>query len=362
MAAVGTQKQQKAQGGGKSGLRRLKPGEVLFNDGDHAESLYIIQKGQLRLYKPKGKGFIEIAVLRAGEVIGEMAYFDEDGSGNRRSCAAKAMVGTEIIEISFVAFKKTMAGLNPWFKTIINTLAKRLRKANSRIRELESNSVSHNYGGGGASTYEFFRGVDIVKSLSVLFLVMKGHGESGEKGLSLHKNTMSFYAQDVFNVQEVKFDQMMTILTEGGYMSMEKDENDQLKVICVPDIERIRSFLIFFNSQRTAPDEKKIKVSERCQTLLEKIVEQFKAKGIRDSKAVCDLSEILDEFKARNVNIGMGDLEDARKIGYVGEVVVGSGNKLTMPVEYAKLTQMLPTIKIMNSIAKFNETQSGGRG
>ena len=66
-----------AETSAKSGIKQLKPGDVLFNDGDNAVSLFIIQKGQIRLYKPKGKGFIEIGVLRAGEVIGEMAYFDE---------------------------------------------------------------------------------------------------------------------------------------------------------------------------------------------------------------------------------------------------------------------------------------------
>ena len=48
----------------KSGLRTLAPGEVLFNEGDNASSMFILQKGQLRLYITKGKGFVEIAVLR----------------------------------------------------------------------------------------------------------------------------------------------------------------------------------------------------------------------------------------------------------------------------------------------------------
>ncbi len=130
----------------KSGIRNLVPGEVLFNDGDNADSLFIIQKGQLRLFKPKGKGFIEIGVLRAGEVIGEMAYFDEDGSGKKRSCSASAITPVEIIEISFVAFGKTMQSLNPWFKTIIQTLAQRLRKTNTRVKELEDNQASLAYG------------------------------------------------------------------------------------------------------------------------------------------------------------------------------------------------------------------------
>ena len=40
-------------------------------------------------FRPKGKGFVEIAVLRKGEVIGEMAYFDEKQS--LRSCSASAL-------------------------------------------------------------------------------------------------------------------------------------------------------------------------------------------------------------------------------------------------------------------------------
>ena len=100
----------------KSGILTLDSGEVLFNDGDGAQSLFIIQSGQVRLYKPKGKGFIEIAVLRSGEVMGEMAFFAESDTEARRSCSAQAVVKTEIIEISFQAFSKTMEGLNPWFK------------------------------------------------------------------------------------------------------------------------------------------------------------------------------------------------------------------------------------------------------
>ena len=72
----------------KSGLRRLKPGEVLFNEKEAADSLFIIQEGQIRLYLHKGKGYVEIGILRAGEVIGEMGYFDEKNP--RRSCSASS--------------------------------------------------------------------------------------------------------------------------------------------------------------------------------------------------------------------------------------------------------------------------------
>lgn len=152
----------------KSGIKTLQAGQVLFNEGDYAESMYIIQKGQLRLFRPKGKGFVELAVLRSGEVIGEMSYFDP--ASKRRSASAAAITTTDVIEISFVALEKTMAALNPWFKTLINTLAERLRKTNERIKELESNSVGY------SSDYKFFQAADVVKMLSLFFLMFSKYG------------------------------------------------------------------------------------------------------------------------------------------------------------------------------------------
>ena len=55
---------------GKSGLIKYSPGDVLFNQNDPADCLYIIQKGQIRLFIPKGRGFVDLAILRTGEVIG----------------------------------------------------------------------------------------------------------------------------------------------------------------------------------------------------------------------------------------------------------------------------------------------------
>ena len=98
----------------------------MFKENDNAESLFIIQKGQIRLFRPKGKGYIDLAVLRTGEVIGEMAYFDEDSS--RRSCSAEAIVPTEVIEISFEAFDKNHFLLHNTIPTLQRKIIQALRK------------------------------------------------------------------------------------------------------------------------------------------------------------------------------------------------------------------------------------------
>ncbi len=344
----------KASGG--SGLRRLQPNEVLFNDGDPGNSLYIIQKGQLRLYKPKGKGFIEIAVLRAGEVIGEMAYFTEDSEAKRRSCSAKAMIVTDIIEISFAAFDKTMQNLNPWFKTIVNTLAARLRKTNDRMKELESNSVSHGYGN-KAATYEFLRPVDIVKIMSVLFLTMKGHGENSSQGVSVHKKVISFYAFDIFGLMESKFDELINFLSSLGHVAIAKDKEGMPALIVVKNLETLRSLLIFFNTQRILPPEKQTKVPPKTEQFLDAILEQVKEKRLSGDTVKINLTPILEHYQAHNVRIELIDLDDARIQGFVGDTVVEANNQLVCDLYLSKLLPVMPALRMQNAIQKLNENQ-----
>jgi CRP/FNR family cyclic AMP-dependent transcriptional regulator len=358
MAAAAPQKKV----AGKSGLRQLKPGEVLFNDGEKANSLYIIQKGQLRLFKPKGKGFIEIAVLRSGEVIGEMAYFDIDGGG-KRSCAAAAMVSSDVIEISFTQFSKTMEGLNPWFKTIINTLAKRLRATNSRVKELESNSTSVNYGTGKHTGYEFLKPLDIIKVLGTLFLVYKAHGEEGDGGLAIHRRTLDLYSHDIFGIIESKLDAVIFLLEELGLGSIEEDKDGLPKILVITDLNILRSFFIFFNTERHLTDDKKLVIGKKCQTFLEAIWDTLHGMDIQnDGSTLVPIQENLNYWKERNLGIIVEHLDDAREQGIVGEVIVGANNDLSVEVDAVKLEKLLPTIKFLNAIKDLNDKKQEGGG
>lgn len=343
----------------KSGLRRLKPGEILFNDGEKADSLYIIQKGQLRLFKPKGKGFIEIAVLRAGEVIGEMAYFDDDGGG-KRSCSASAMVSTEIIEISFTAFAKTMSGLNPWFKTIINTLANRLRATNTRVKELESNSASVNYGTGQHTGYEFFKTNDILKILGTLFLVFKTHGEEQEGGVALHRKTLDIYAREIYNIIESKLDEMTIILQDIGILEIAKDKDDLPKVMVIKDLESIRSLFIFYNTEKYLTEDKKLKIPVKTQLFLEKIYDKAVfSSGAEGEIITVSIKEILDTFQVDGAGITVDNLAEAKEQKITGEVMVDDGDAMAVEVNYPRLKKILPNVKFMNRVAQANEQKRG---
>lgn len=352
----------------KSGIRTLKAGEVLFNEGEFADSLFIIQKGQIRLYKPKGKGFIELAVLRTGEVIGEMAYFDEDGSGRKRSCSASAVTPVDVIEISFAAFGKTMQSLNPWFKTIINTLVTRLRKTNFRVKELEDNAAV-NYGK-AAGVYEFIKPIEVMRILGTIFLVYKAHGEIKSQSLSVHKRTLTLYTNDMYQIMEVKLESVMNLLTQMGLMEIQEDEDKLPHVYLLRNVDMIRQIFIYYNSERHLPDDKKMRISDRCEMIIAKILEKGNGnvkdipnlRSTEDAPAkytkMYDLTSVLEDFKAKNVSVSPGSLEDGRNVGLFGEVMIIDGMNF-IEIDYAKVQKLYPVIRFMNAVRKMNQEKSG---
>ncbi|EQC52647.1 Crp/Fnr family transcriptional regulator [Bacteriovorax sp. DB6_IX] len=343
--------------GGKSGLIQYKPGDIMFNQNDPADCLYIIQKGQIRLFVPKGKGFVDIAILRSGEVIGEMAYFDSKSA--RRSCSASAIVTTEVIRVSFKAFDKAMSGLNPWFKTIVNTLADRLRKTNDKVRELENNSVGFGTGG-KVSTYKFFHTVDLLKILGTLYLVGKTHGEEVDGKHQIHINKLKYYLYDIYAIQEIKYEELINVLKEEHYLTLANDEDNLPKVVQFHDLEGLRSIIVFLNQERMKEDEKKMKVSAKCERVLGKIIEQLRARGEQADRAGVDISAILEEFKEAQVGITDEDLTDAIKVGLCDDLVVGDYNKLTCTVYYKKLLKVFPALRLQNAIEAHNAKKAGG--
>lgn len=354
----------------KSGIKSYKAGEILFNDGDVADSLFIIQRGQVRLFKPKGKGYIELAVLRAGEVIGEMAYFDEDGSGRKRSCSASAITGVEIIEISFVAFGKTMQSLNPWFKTIITTLVQRLRKANTRIKELEDNqAVSY---GAKPAGYEFMKPIEVMRVLGTLFLVFKAHGEVKSQAFAVHRKTLQLYTQDMYQIMEVKVESIINILIQLGWMEIKEDEDKSPNLLLIKNMEIIRQIFIYYNGERHLPEEKKMRIGEKCEALLAKMIEKGTATLLTDIpnlKVIDDvppkfskyynIAPIINELKAKGISVNPDHIDDGKSIGFFGEVLTQDGAVL-VETDFAKIQKLYPVIRFMNAIKKSNSEKAPG--
>ena len=65
------------------GVVRLRKGEMLFEEGDNAGSMYLIRQGSIRVFKKKGDGDIEIETIRANQLIGYGLVVGLDRTGDQ---------------------------------------------------------------------------------------------------------------------------------------------------------------------------------------------------------------------------------------------------------------------------------------
>ena len=328
-------------------MSTLAKGENLFREGDVASSLFILKKGQLRLYKDKGDGIVDLAILRAGEVLGEMSYFDKDST--RRNCSASAMTDLEFVEISFEKFSKVIENLNPWFKTIISTLVERLNKSNARIKSLEAISAIDYSDSKNSLTS--LKPIDLAKVLSTIFLSFKAHAEVVGQKQSLKKRTLNLYARDVFNISEAKIEQIVTALTDLGLLSVVESADDDILV--TNQLDQIKSLFVSFNSERHLNQDKIIKVSNRCFLFLDKIWEKIKTQSASgdDEFVSLDITSVIKDLRESDSKVQIEDLADAKMQGFVKSVLVDE-DIYSLPVNYAKLKKYIYFLRVKNYFFK----------
>lgn len=109
-------------------------GELIFKEGERGDEIYLIEKGEVEIFKEIEGKEKTIAILKEGEVFGEMSALD----GKPRSASARALKDTVLRIINREALIEYIKQ-NPFIEYLINTLIERLRIADEQIKFLSIN-------------------------------------------------------------------------------------------------------------------------------------------------------------------------------------------------------------------------------
>lgn len=107
-------------------LRYLASGEVLLKEGDSADFVYFVKRGQLRASKITSQDEVTLGLIEVGEFVGEMAYIN----GEPRGAHVCAITDCELIEVPIGHFESILFKRPSWSKALMLTLSKRVKKAN----------------------------------------------------------------------------------------------------------------------------------------------------------------------------------------------------------------------------------------
>jgi CRP/FNR family cyclic AMP-dependent transcriptional regulator len=118
----------------------FNPGEYLFHQNELTQDLFILKCGSVRIYKTEGEVEIDLDIVGAGNVVGEIASID----GGTRTATGVACEKCEAIVIPAEEFQLILTSIPEWFRKIALILVQRLREVDSRIsRSIEGERTNH---------------------------------------------------------------------------------------------------------------------------------------------------------------------------------------------------------------------------
>ncbi|MGI9084614.1 MAG: Crp/Fnr family transcriptional regulator [Aeromicrobium sp.] len=116
----------------------LKRGEVLFNEGDEGNQLYVVIDGKVKLGRTSADGRENLlAILGPSQMFGELSFFDP----GPRSATATAVTDVELMGLGHDALSPVLAKHSDVALALLHQLAGRLRRTNEVVGDLVFSDV-----------------------------------------------------------------------------------------------------------------------------------------------------------------------------------------------------------------------------
>lgn len=158
------------------------PGESIFVEGDPCEGLYVIEAGQVKIFRTSPNGREQIlAIEGAGASIAELPVFDE---GDYPASAA-AVTESTLLHVRKKDFQELCLAHPQVALKVVKVVSSRLRAMVDLINELSFSSVRH-------------------RLAALLLRLAKTEGKKTERGITFHlPSTNQELASQIGTVREL---------------------------------------------------------------------------------------------------------------------------------------------------------------
>ncbi|MCK9181983.1 MAG: cyclic nucleotide-binding domain-containing protein [Fibrobacteraceae bacterium] len=112
---------------------KLRPKDILFQEGSKDGRLYIITRGSLIAQKREGAKSFTVGKIEEHTLVGEMSLLENLPHG----LTLRASEETEVTVIGQEDLSKTLTNLPEWFPNLLHFMAERLRRAESNKEKID---------------------------------------------------------------------------------------------------------------------------------------------------------------------------------------------------------------------------------
>jgi len=197
--------------------RVYQPGEIIFQEGELGETMFIIQEGEVRIHKRVRDRETTLATLKAGDFFGEMAIIDMEP----RSASATAVAPSKIIVLSKDIFESQIKTNPKIIMSILRKMSERLRAADRQIKTLLMRDNSSRVTG-------------------TLLLLISKHGTPSERGIVMDRKATTEELVSMTGLPLEKVEDVVETLRRAGIITV---ENDVMVVTSADNLERFMNYL-----------------------------------------------------------------------------------------------------------------------
>lgn len=326
-----------------TGVKELKKGDILFREGDASDCMYVIKSGKIAITKSKGNSEIVLAELGHGDMLGEMAFFDD----KPRSAGARALADSVVIALPFKALHAQFKTFPEWLRAIVKTVNTHLRNANIKIKNLEQASKE---------TENPFNSHMITRLLGVLGLVGFRYGEKVDEGIVVPMGTLRRYTIQVFQLPTNKMTMLLGILQGMGYLKVEElgEGRQRLTVFKLTEILQTTDFYTDFlfkeESKRTPIDFKEMRPLRTLLFYSQKV--EPNEKGF----SRLNLTEIQNNsMRDLGYLSTVDDYNSLSEKNVVGERVSLDAGGVGLDVPRAELERIIPMWELIHTLLNYKD-------
>jgi CRP-like cAMP-binding protein len=109
-------------------------GDVIVRQGDEGDCMFVIQAGEVEVLQEGEAGEVQLAVLGAGDFLGEMAIFERVV----RSATVRALGEARLLTIDKKTFLRRIAEDASLAFRIVQKLSGRIRDLNAEVTRLKT--------------------------------------------------------------------------------------------------------------------------------------------------------------------------------------------------------------------------------
>ena len=104
----------------------LAEGENIFKEGDDATCAFLLQEGEVEIFRTVNEQKTVLATIGKGSLFGEMALIDN----KPRAAAAQAKIKSTVVLVTRDMFKEKLGKCDPFIRALLKILADTIRRSN----------------------------------------------------------------------------------------------------------------------------------------------------------------------------------------------------------------------------------------